>query len=43
VIIGVVAVPTAAIATAGMEEGIVGVITTVAAAVTVEQAEKNRR
>ncbi len=42
-IVGVVTVPVAAVAAAGVEEGIVGVLTAVAAAVTVGQAEKNRR
>ena len=42
-IVGVVAVPAAAVAAAGVEEGIVGVLAAVAAAVTVGQAEKNRR
>jgi hypothetical protein len=43
VIVGVVAVPAAAVAAAGVEEGIVGVVAAVAVAVTVGQAEKNRR
>ncbi len=42
-IVGVAAVPTAAVAAAGVEERIVGVVAAVAAAMTVGQAEKNRR
>ena len=42
-IVGAITVPAAAIAAAGVEEGIVGVVAAVAAAVTVGQAEKNRR
>ncbi len=42
-IVEVVTVPAAAVAAAGVEEGIVGVVTVVTAAVTVGQAEKNRR
>ena len=42
-IVGVVAVPVAAVATAGVEEGIVGVVVAVTTAVPVGQAEKNRR
>ncbi len=42
-IVGVVAVPAAAVVAVGVEEGILGVVAAVAAAVTVGQAEKNRR
>ncbi len=42
-IVGVITVPAAAVVAAGVEEGMVGVVAVVAAAVTLGQAEMNRR